>query len=433
MTHESSKAEYSSPKLLKGVLLAFTLRAMGAACAFALNVVIGRLLGAEGAGLYYLALSVSSIVAVIARLGMDHAALRLIAAEIANEDNGERASSVLVQAIKVTGASALTMSLIILVTAHPISTHVLSEPSLVGPLSWISMSILTFSMMMLMAESLKGLSRVRDAMLVSGVIYPVVALIFIWPLTKLAGASGAALAYVLGTGVAATIGLVLWLRQRSLPWVNPDFELSALWISSGRLWVMSIINSAVLPWTPLFLLGVWGSTEDAGIFGAATKLATLITFSLAAVNAVAAPRFSRLYAQGRIEELRSAACRSSLFVAVLASPVLVLMVFESDWLMGLFGEDFVRGGTLLTILALGQAVSALTGSVGYLLMMTGHEKDIRNSAILSALILGASSVVLIPPYGPLGAAISGAIAMSSSNVTNYVLVKLRLGFFVVPK
>lgn len=432
MRDKSPKDGHSSRQLLKGVALAFALRVVGAACAFALNVVIGRLLGVQGAGLYYLALSVSSIGAVIARLGMDHATLRFVAAEIA-DDNWNRAAGVLVQAIKLTATAGLIMSLVILATARLISEHVFSEPSLTGPLRWISLSILTFALMMLMAESLKGLSRVRDAMLVSGVIYPVVALALIWPLSKFAGASGAALAYVLGTGVAMLFGFVVWLRQGSLPWARPAFELSTLWASANRLWVMSMINSALLPWAPLLLLGIWGSTEDTGIFVAAARLATLLTFLLAAMITVAAPRFSKLYAKGYLDDLRRLACRFSLFLTLATSPILALMVLQGSWLMGLFGQDFTRGGVALSILALGQAVNAVTGPAGYLLMMTGHEQDIRNSSILATALMGISALILIPSYGLLGAAISGATAVAGMNLFNSVLVKLRLGFFVFPR
>ena len=101
--------------------------------------------------------------------------------------------------------------------------------------------------------------------------------------------------------------------------------------------------------------------------------------------------------------------------------------------MELFGQDFTRGGMALSILALGQAVNAATGSVGPLLMMTGHEQDIRNSSIFAAVLMGISALILIPSHGLLGAVISSATAVAGMNLFNSVLVKLRLGFFVFPK
>ena len=51
--------------------------------------------------------------------------------------------------------------------------------------------------------------------------------------------------------------------------------------------------------------------------------------------------------------------------------------------MSIFGKGFIGGIWLLRILAIGQFINAVTGSVGYILTMSGHEKDIRNIAILN--------------------------------------------------
>lgn len=423
---------YNHKKLFSGVFISLALRIIGAVFALALNLAIGRILGAEGAGVYYLALSISSIGAVIARLGMDHAALRFVASETAN-DNWNGAAGVLVQATKAITISGLIVSFLVYAMAELISENVFAEPNLTRPLRWISLSIVTFGLMMLFSETLKGVWRTRDAMLVSGVIYPVVALAVIWPFTTFAGASGAALAYVLGTSVAMLVGFIIWLRQGSLSWIRPAFDFNKLWTSAHRLWIMSVINSAILPWMPLFLLGIWGSTADTGIFGAAVRLATLLTFLLAAVNTVAAPQFSALYEKGDLQSLQWLACRFSLIVITATGPVVVLMVWQSSWLMGMFGEDFVLGGTALSILLLGHTINAATGSVGYLLMMTGHEKDMRNSSIFAAVLLGSTAMILIPTYGILGAAIASAVATVGVNIYNSIAVKLRLGFFVIPK
>ena len=80
------RLDMHSREVLSGAALAFVLRAVGAGLAFALNVVIGRLLGAEGAGLYFMALSVVTIGAVITKLGLDNTLLRFIASGASSGD-----------------------------------------------------------------------------------------------------------------------------------------------------------------------------------------------------------------------------------------------------------------------------------------------------------------------------------------------------------
>lgn len=52
-------------EVARGTLLAFVLKLGGSGLAFAFNVAVARLMGAEGAGLYFLALAVTTIGSVI--------------------------------------------------------------------------------------------------------------------------------------------------------------------------------------------------------------------------------------------------------------------------------------------------------------------------------------------------------------------------------
>jgi len=419
-------------EVFRGSGVALVLRAVGAGLAFLLNIVIGRLLGAEGAGLYFLALSVTSIMAVIAKLGLDNTLLRFIASGRAHNDWGQ-VKGVFNTGMRIAGITSFAAAGVILLMAPWIADSVFSEPDLTAPLRWMSVGIFSFAMMTLLAESLKGLKRIRDAMLVSGVIYPAVALVIIWPLVGIIGASGAALAYAFGTGVGAVIGLLMWKRATRMKGSATEFDKSVLWASARPLWLMSIINRAVLPWAPLFLLGVWSTAEDVGIFGAATRVALLVSFFLMAVNTVIAPKFAELYAVDDIEAIGRLSRIFALLTTVATGPLFLLLILEGDTVMGLFGPEFSKGGAALAILAIGQIVNTASGSVAYLLMMTGNEKDVMIASVYSVLTLVFAGMFLIPQMGLMGAAITAAISVVVMNVVGVIYVRLRMGVWVVGK
>jgi len=288
-------------------------------------------------------------------------------------------------------------------------------------------------MMTLLSESLKGLKRIRNAMLVSGLIYPLVALILIWPLTSLFGASGASLAYVIGTSAAALLGIVFWrgeLGKKDA--VTEKFDSVTLWKSCRPLWLMSFVNRAVLPWLPLFLLGIWGTAQDAGIFGAAMRISVLVSFFLMAANTALVPKFGELYATGNIQALGGLARKVTAFITIATSPLLFLLIFAGDWVMSMFGQDFTRGGAVLAILAVGQAVNTMTGSVGYILMISGNEKDVRNSSLIAVVTLAIASIMLIPIYGIVGAAIASSLSVIAMNIANSILVWVRCDLIIIP-
>lgn len=426
VTSAFARLDVHSVEVLSGAALAFALRAVGAGLAFALNVVIGRMLGAEGAGLYFLALSVVTIGAVVTKLGLDNTLLRFVASGASSGD-WNRVLGVFRMGMRLAAGASLAAALAVFALAPWMADHVFGEPALAPTLRIMSAGIFSFAMMTLLSECLKGLKRIRNSMLVSGVLYPGIALVVIWPLAGVFGAPGAAMAYVLGTGAAAVIGWLMWRSNtRAHAAVVPEFDRPTLWRSSRPLWTMSVINRGILPWAPLFLLGIWGTADEAGIFGAATRVAMLVTFFLTAVNTVIAPKFAELHARGEIETLGRLARRFALLITLAASPLFLVLIFAGDWVMGLFGPEFVRGGTALAILALGQAVVAMTGVAGQVLMMSGHVSDTRNASLIAVTLMIICAMITIPTYGAIGAAITNAIALSSMNCYAAVVAIRRL-------
>ncbi len=413
-------------EVLTGATLAFILRIIGAGAAFVLNVVIGRLLGAEGAGLYFLALSVAMFASILARFGVDNTLLRFIAAAVSQGNRGQ-AKGVFLQGIMIATLAGVLIALAIALTAPWSAGTIFGKPALAGPLIWMSLAVISFSIMSLLAESLKGLKRIGRSMLVTGVIYPVVALAVIWPMISLAGVAGASISYVIGTVVAALIGAYWWRRDIGPEVVAAPIPLSKIWESARPLLVMHIIERGFIPMAPLFLVGVWGSAEDAGLFGAAARLSLLASFFLAAVNAAIAPKFSELYTKRDMDTLARVARRFAIGITLATSPVFLLLFFAGDRVMGLFGPDFTRGGTALAILAVGQLVNSMFGSSVFLLMMSGHEKDVRSASLIAAVVLILILLTLVPLYGLIGAAISAAAAYAALTMWSAFMVGKRLG------
>jgi len=99
--------------------------------------------------------------------------------------------------------------------------------------------------------------------------------------------------------------------------------------------------------------------------------------------------------------------------------------------MGLFGDEFIVAGNLLVIMAIGQFINVATGSVGYLLNMSGHERDFRRVTFFSGPLTVILSFILIDQYGVLGAAIATAVGLSLQNILALFMVRKRLGFWPI--
>jgi O-antigen/teichoic acid export membrane protein len=135
-----------------------------------------------------------------------------------------------------------------------------------------------------------------------------------------------------------------------------------------------------------------------------------------------------MYSAGKMEELKSYARNTTRLMTIFAAPVLLVIWFFPSFIMSFFGKGFSEGIWLLRVLALGQFINVITGSVGYLLVMSGHEKDMRNITIINGVLALILALILNPFFGVIGSAISTSIALASSNLMAVGLVKKRLGF-----
>jgi O-antigen/teichoic acid export membrane protein len=186
--------------------------------------------------------------------------------------------------------------------------------------------------------------------------------------------------------------------------------------------------SQMVQWSGQFMAGAYVSSEALAQLAVAQRTAMLSSFILIAVNLVVAPRFAKLYRDNDMAQLERLAIKSVKLISLFALPVIGVMLVFPSFLMSLFGSEFKEGAALLQILAVGQFINAMTGSVGFLLMMSGHERDMRNVTLVSGSLALLLTWFLTAQFNIIGAAIGTAIAVATQNLLAVYFVKKRLGF-----
>lgn len=421
-----------SAEVMQGVAWSLTLKIIGSGIGFAFNVAVARLLGVEGAGVFFLALAIVTIGSVVGRLGLDNALLRFVSAGASVRD-WERVNGVYALGLQVAILASSAVTVIIFASSSFLANVLFMKPELTETLRWMSFSIVPFTLLNLHAESLKGLKRVGGAMLVQGISLPLLSLAVIYPLVKMGGVSGAAWAYNIAAFVTAVLGLCLWNQATALhKKVSGVFSYKELWNSCKHLAVAAILNRAVLPWAPIFFLGIWASNAEVGIFSVANRTVMLVTLLLFSVNNILAPKFSELYVKNDIVSLERTAQLMAKITLLFTSPIFLVLIFFGKEVMGGFGEAFRSGGIVLTILSIGQLVNVATGSVGVLLVATGNEKSYQQITVYSTFFLIVLSVVMIPLLGAMGAAIAASVAVAVNNISASWMVysKLKIRVFL---
>jgi len=181
-------------------------------------------------------------------------------------------------------------------------------------------------------------------------------------------------------------------------------------------------------WSAPIIIGVYLVAEQVAYFSVAQRIVLLTSFILMVVNLVVAPKFADFKAKNDIDGIRKTALFSVRLLVLSAMPIALFMLLLPEFLMGLFGEQFKQGALILQVLVLGQAINVITGSVGFLLMMSGNERDMRFVTIISGCGVLISVPIFTQLFGAIGAASATAFFISLQNLLAVYFVRKRLGF-----
>jgi O-antigen/teichoic acid export membrane protein len=426
----AKKLESQEKELMRRSGKSILMRLLRTGISFSFNVLLMRLLGAEGAGVYALAYTLTRISSIIGRMGLDQAVVRFTAAGTA-QNNWKQVGGVYRHAVTISAVLSSLTALLLFIAA-PLIADLFDEPTLVEPLRWMSLSIVPWSFLWLQSFFLQGIERIEDSIFVQTMGIPIVNIPILLLLTGAFGIIGAAMSYVIATMLIALLGYRLWRRYtpqlRDLPGV---FDRDTLLRTSLPLFWMDL-TMVVIGAGDNLLLGYFSGSEAVGIYDAAKRISVLTSAFMMATVYVVTPKFAAMHSSRQYDKLASLARNTAKITTLLSLPYLSIFLIAPGWVMGIYGEAFQQGGIVLFLLAIGQFINAATGATGYLLIMTGYEKVMRNITFAASALKIALFLLLIPPLGYVGAAVATMIADSARELLAIFYIYRCLSILTLP-
>ncbi|MCB7128090.1 MAG: flippase [Candidatus Brocadiales bacterium] len=426
--HQRFQGEDVGAVLARGASGAFVVRVLGAGSALGVQILLARLLGATSYGDYIYAITWMNFLALFSRLGLDSACLRFVAAY-----HGLEKWSLLRGLLQRSQQIALVSSVLTALAAGGVVWLIGDSlrPEL-RAVFWVAWLLVPARVLLeIYFSSLWALKRVVLAQVLREVFRPLLLACGVYLIFEVLGQAGSApkvMAVYLVVTVVAPI-LAGWSLHRTLP---PPYHTARAQYKTKEWCRVAIPLLLVagfhlaLYQTDILMIGAFLGTTDAGIYAAATRVASLILFGVIAVNAIAAPMISELYAQGRHNDLQRMITLAARGILIYSLPVTLFIVVLGKWMLGFFGQAFTGGYTALVVLAVGQLVVALAGSVGFLMIMTDHHHEatwiVGGSALLNVIL----NATLIPVMGIPGAAVATTVANSMNSLVLSVYVKKKL-------
>ena len=389
-------------------------RIAGAGLLFLMHTVIGRAIEPKGYGAFSYTLALAGVLAVIAPLGWPTALMRFIVQYMELQH-----WSLLKGAVKRAYQFSLLSAVLIALVLWGLSYWEGFSPKLVMSLRFAALLLPFLALVELRHRALQALQLIKSSIIPEDIVLPLVMIVCVY-LFAITTASEALLTYLVAAFAAFLLGsALLWrgtaLRGRA---AKPEYKTRS-WLIIALPMVFGDFSQVVMARMDVLVLGAMVDMQTVGLYGAAIRIAILNTFVLAAVNTVAAPMIAATFYGGRIRQVR-AVVRKAMLVSTLGTlPIFAGMIFFPQFLLGFFGQEFVTGAPLLRILALGQFINAVTGPVGYALLMTERERAFALTVGASALINIAGLLLVVPVWGAVGAATVTAASITLLNGAMY--------------
>lgn len=407
----------------------FVVKVLGAGAAFVAQIFLARWMGVRGFGIFTFVWTWVTILVLFGRIGADKALIRYIP-EYVEKKEWKKLRGIL----QFTAGIAIGCCVILSVVGGAVAWWMKGAmPD--GQFTALSLAFLTVPIYALVQTGKGGLQSFKrateayipDLLLRHVATVGIGGLFFLAAPGKITALNGMGAAFL-----AILICLILtgWWLSQSIP--NEVWAVEAEW--DKETWVASMVPMMfiagmhlLLKRTDLVMLGLFAGPEATGTYGAAAKISELSYFGLQAANSIMAPIIAELYHSGRHSELQRIVtwtARGSFGIYLLIAAVLM---GGGTYVLALFGEAFTEGYGVLLILLAGQFANTLAGSVGFLMMMTGHETDSAKILVPIVLLNIALNYLLIPIFGIEGAGLATAVTTLAWNVCLVWYVWRKIG------
>jgi O-antigen/teichoic acid export membrane protein len=415
----------------------FLARSVAALGSLVLMVVLGRLYGPAGVGVLALAQSILLGAGIIANYGMDNGLMKFVGQDQPHINT----TKLLRWSVGISLSVSLVIGLAIFF-GRKILGDLFQNEYLSTVLIGIAIAVPAFTLGYLLSGFFKGIQRPATACLLEGGIIALVSALLVSILNLIVSGNDLAtigFAYAIAAWLVFFYGafkIFRWFtkieRNKSYTSESEDKVLKKRFFStSHEFFVMSLAN-LVQTVISMLIAGWMLSSEDLGLFKSSQQTAMLISFVLIVNNAILPPRFAKLNYTGQFKELEKLARKGASLGILVASPLIIVCLFFPHSVLTFIGAGFAEAVPLLRLLALAQIVNLATGSVGFMLAMSGHERIMRNIAWLSSVVGVLLLFALIPPFGAMGAAVGVAVILVMQNLIAVFFVWQRLGIWILP-
>ncbi|ELY67443.1 polysaccharide biosynthesis protein [Natrinema versiforme JCM 10478] len=384
---------------------------------FVATIFIARFLGSETLGIYYLVLSTVAWLGIAVKMGVPSA----INKRVSEGDDGA--------AYTIAGGT-IVLGLFLIVAVLSLLFHQQINDYIGYPAAAI---VVLFLFVTAVQSTVNSILTGQHLVHISGIFNPIRtgtrSIVQIGAILAGFQITGLFIGYTAGYGLVSVLGL--WIAIRHFDTISlPTEEHYRRIVSYAEYSWLGEIRSRAFNWVDVAVLGFFVSSSLVGIYTAAWNIAVFLILFGGSLSETLFPEMSSLSADDDSESVAELFEAALTYGGLILIPGLVGGTLLGERLLRIYGEEFTRGATVLSVLIVATLIQ------GYQRQFTMTLDAIDRPDVsfkVNAVFIGANvllNVSLIPIFGVVGAAAATASSVGISLVVAYIALSSLVEFSV---
>jgi len=389
-------------------------------------------MGSEYYGLISLGLAFLGILTTISLLGLNNAVLRYIPF-FRGKDDYSRIKGTIIYTLKTTLIISILISFVLFFFLDSIAINIFHNADL-----GIVLKILVFVIPLGVINNIlymvfKGFEKVKYEVYTKNILENVVKIIFtliviLFFTDKIIGLS---LAIVISTVLTTIFGFYL-MEKKVFSILKTKIQSQYL-NKELLLYSFPLLLTSVFPlifnWFDSIMLGYFKDVSTVGIYNAAMPTAQLLYLIPYSLSGLFIPVLTKLYSQNKQFLFNRIYQILNKWILLLNLLIFGLFLLFSKTILSVFGQEYIQASTVLIILSIGFILNYSLINSTHLFMIHKKSKVILINSLIVSILSIILNIILIPPYGIVGAAIATAITQIILRglfiIESYILFKLN--------
>ncbi|WP_280949662.1 lipopolysaccharide biosynthesis protein [Pseudorhizobium pelagicum] len=234
-------------------------------------------------------------------------------------------------------------------------------------------------------------------------------------------------------GVSISVAAFITLATPLWHWKSTEISLKRI-VSASVPFLFTQLGTFLMLNSDVWLIAGKLGPEEAGVYGAASRLALMVGIPAQIGISVILGRIAQLAAVNNNAGIENTAREAAFAFTIFGAAIAVPFIFYGNGTMtAVYGPAFGEGGLLLGILALGQLTTAIAGPAQSVMMMNGGATAMMLLTLCVATFNILLGYVIGLSFGAVGVALCYCAGLASYAGMAVLLVRRKLGIWTLPQ